>query len=110
MDKLDLSLAPRALANLSPKEQMRAILLRWLPVSAAVMDMVVTHLPSPAQAQASRINRIWPGARDLKVTPRLYLCHVCTDAFIAASKDPAHCRVRRLAGRTAPRLLSPLAA
>lgn len=33
---------------------------RWLPLSEAVLRMVVERGPSPAEAQASRVKVLWP--------------------------------------------------
>lgn len=33
---------------------------RWLPLSEAVLRMVVDHGPSPATAQSDRVKVLWP--------------------------------------------------
>ncbi|CAN0449713.1 unnamed protein product, partial [Hapterophycus canaliculatus] len=35
---------------------------RWLPLSEAVLRMVVERGPSPKEAQASRVKVLWPPA------------------------------------------------
>jgi ribosome assembly protein 1 len=48
---LELNVPPRDLASNDPQTVKRAVMGAWLPVSTAVLGLVVEHLPSPAAAQ-----------------------------------------------------------
>lgn len=37
---------------------------RWLPLSEAVLRMVVERGPAPSEAQASRVKVLWPPAEE----------------------------------------------
>eukprot|EP00743_Colponemidia_sp_Colp-15_P008611 GILK01009370.1.p1 GENE.GILK01009370.1~~GILK01009370.1.p1 ORF type:complete len:1052 (-),score=185.23 GILK01009370.1:177-3332(-) len=43
-----------------PKQLLQALMSRWLPVSSAVLGMVVDLLPNPITAQANRMTKLWP--------------------------------------------------
>lgn len=42
----------------------QSVMKRWLPLSEAVLRMVVERGPSPAEAQASRVKVLWPPAEE----------------------------------------------
>ncbi len=48
---LELNVPPRDLASNDPQIVKRAVMGAWLPVSTAVLGLVVEHLPSPVAAQ-----------------------------------------------------------
>jgi elongation factor 2 len=49
-------------------------LARRAPLHTVVLDMVIRHLPSPAQAQSYRIERIWTGDPASEIGRRLASC------------------------------------
>jgi len=51
----------------SPKELAKTILERWLPVANAILDMIVTFVPSPLEAQPYRAFAAWPGDKETPV-------------------------------------------
>ncbi|KAL9324786.1 hypothetical protein ACSQ67_005431 [Phaseolus vulgaris] len=55
-----LSVPPRELQNKDVKVVLQAVMSRWLPLSDAVLSMVVRCLPDPVAAQAFRISRLIP--------------------------------------------------
>lgn len=55
-----LSVPPRELQNKDVKVVLQAVMSRWLPLSDAVLGMVVRCLPDPVVAQAYRISRLVP--------------------------------------------------
>ena len=55
-----LSVPPRELQNKDVKVVLQAVMSRWLPLSEAVLSMVVRCLPDPVAAQAFRISRLIP--------------------------------------------------
>ncbi|CAI9774540.1 unnamed protein product [Fraxinus pennsylvanica] len=56
----NLSVPPRELQNRDPKAVLQAVMSRWLPLSDAILSMVVKYMPNPAAAQSFRISRLLP--------------------------------------------------
>ncbi|CAN6442053.1 unnamed protein product [Victoria cruziana] len=56
----NLSIPPRELQNKDRKSVLQAIMSRWLPLSDAVLEMVVNCMPDPIAAQSIRISRLLP--------------------------------------------------
>lgn len=55
-----LAVPPRELQNKDVKVVLQAVMSRWLPLSDAVLGMVVRCLPDPVAAQTFRISRLIP--------------------------------------------------
>jgi elongation factor 2 len=45
----------------SPKRRLKLIMSKWLSMADAVLEMAVTHLPSPKEAQQYRAELLYPG-------------------------------------------------
>eukprot|EP01120_Amphizonella_sp_Union-15-10_P011452 TRINITY_DN485_c0_g2_i1.p1 TRINITY_DN485_c0_g2~~TRINITY_DN485_c0_g2_i1.p1 ORF type:complete len:977 (-),score=196.50 TRINITY_DN485_c0_g2_i1:39-2969(-) len=56
---LGLNLSPKELTSTDDDAVLTAIFSRWLPISSAVLDMVVEKLPDPRQAQKERTQALW---------------------------------------------------
>ncbi|CAN6545639.1 unnamed protein product [Malus baccata var. baccata] len=56
----NLNVPPRELQNKDQKVVLQAVMSRWLPLSGAVLSMVVRCMPDPVAAQAFRIGRLLP--------------------------------------------------
>ncbi|KAK7255903.1 hypothetical protein RIF29_29331 [Crotalaria pallida] len=56
----NLSVPARELQNKDPKVVLQAVMSRWLPLSDAVLSMVVNCMPDPIAAQAFRVSRLLP--------------------------------------------------
>ncbi|KAM7257836.1 hypothetical protein ACFE04_013577 [Oxalis oulophora] len=56
----NLSILPRELQNKDPKIVLQAIMSKWLPLSNAILSMVVKCIPDPSAAQSFRISRLLP--------------------------------------------------
>ncbi|GKA37645.1 elongation factor-like GTPase 1, partial [Tanacetum coccineum] len=56
----NLSAPPRELQNKDPKFVLQSVMSRWLPLSDAILSMVVKHIPDPVNAQSFRISRLLP--------------------------------------------------
>ncbi|KAI5678531.1 hypothetical protein M9H77_09481 [Catharanthus roseus] len=56
----NLTIPPRELQNKDPKAVLQAVMSRWLPMSDAILSMVVKHIPDPVAAQSFRISRLLP--------------------------------------------------
>ncbi|XP_078441781.1 ribosomal protein S5/Elongation factor G/III/V family protein [Wolffia australiana] len=61
---LNLSVPVRELQNKDPRLVLQAVMSRWLPLSEAVLSMVVDNLPDPVAAQSLRISRLIPRRDD----------------------------------------------
>lgn len=58
--KFNLSVPSRELQNKDPKFVLQSVMSRWLPLSEAVLSMVVRCMPDPIAAQSFRISRLLP--------------------------------------------------
>ncbi|KAK9116001.1 hypothetical protein Sjap_014948 [Stephania japonica] len=56
----NLSVPARELQNKDSKVLLQAVLSRWLPLSEAILSMVVKCMPDPIEAQSIRIERLIP--------------------------------------------------
>ncbi|EPS72321.1 hypothetical protein M569_02432 [Genlisea aurea] len=56
----NLSIPPRELQHRDPKAVLQAVLSRWLPLSDAVLSMVIKCMPDPVSAQPLRISKLLP--------------------------------------------------
>eukprot|EP00090_Calanus_glacialis_P001947 TRINITY_DN11454_c0_g1_i1.p1 TRINITY_DN11454_c0_g1~~TRINITY_DN11454_c0_g1_i1.p1 ORF type:complete len:1029 (+),score=406.18 TRINITY_DN11454_c0_g1_i1:471-3557(+) len=55
---LSLTVPPRDLRSTDPRQQLSAVFSSWLPLATAVLSMVATKLPSPAQLGAERAEKL----------------------------------------------------
>ncbi|OVA03255.1 Translation elongation factor EFG [Macleaya cordata] len=62
----NLSVPPRELQNKEQKIVVQAVMSRWLPLSDAILSMVVKCMPDPVMAQSVRISRLLPKREVLK--------------------------------------------
>ena len=60
ISKLDLKIPPRVLRQKDRRLVARAIMAKWLPIAPAVLDKVVSVLPSPVVAQKTRFAALLP--------------------------------------------------
>lgn len=56
----NLSIPPRELQNKDTKAVLQAVMSRWLPLSDAILSMVVNYMPNPIDAQSFRLSRLLP--------------------------------------------------
>lgn len=57
---LALDVPKRDLAVKDARMRLQAVMRAWLPVAPTVLGVVARKLPSPVEAQASRVSRLWP--------------------------------------------------
>eukprot|EP00591_Stephanopyxis_turris_P009503 CAMPEP_0195522194 /NCGR_PEP_ID=MMETSP0794_2-20130614/20093_1 /TAXON_ID=515487 /ORGANISM="Stephanopyxis turris, Strain CCMP 815" /LENGTH=851 /DNA_ID=CAMNT_0040651887 /DNA_START=127 /DNA_END=2682 /DNA_ORIENTATION=+ len=50
--------------DLVGKQLLKRVMQKWLPAGDAVLEMIVLHLPSPAQAQKYRVDTLYDGPLD----------------------------------------------
>ncbi|XP_021865498.1 uncharacterized protein [Spinacia oleracea] len=60
MKRFGLQVPDREKNNKDPKIVLQAILSRWLPLSKAILSMVVRCMPDPVAAQSYRVSRLLP--------------------------------------------------
>jgi elongation factor 2 len=65
-DKVGLQLSSEERA-LEGKELMRNVMMKWLPVGDAMLEMIIVHLPSPEVAQKYRTDILYEGPNDDEV-------------------------------------------
>jgi len=59
---LKLKVSEKELFNKNSEEALRAVMSRWLPLAACVLQMAVEELPSPVVAQPERMTMLLPSA------------------------------------------------
>ncbi|MES1914898.1 MAG: hypothetical protein MHM6MM_006923 [Cercozoa sp. M6MM] len=62
-EKLNITV-PKDAVDLRGKPLLKAVMRTWLPAGDALLDMIVTHLPSPATAQKYRAELLYTGPHD----------------------------------------------
>ena len=72
---LKLNISEKDLTNSNKRMTLMAIMRDWLPLSSAVLEMVVDQLPNPIEAISFRIDRLLPsigGGGDVKKKADVY--------------------------------------
>ena len=70
---LGISIAPHIMRSKDPRALMTTIFAAWLPLSTAVLVSVIERLPSPKEAQATRLPELLntsPGSQSISTTIR----------------------------------------
>ncbi|EAL63489.1 elongation factor 2 [Dictyostelium discoideum AX4] len=70
---LNISLSPED-AELKGKNLIKSIMRKFLPASDAILSMVVSHLPSPLEAQKYRVSHLYEGPMDDKCALAIANC------------------------------------
>jgi len=58
VSSLSLTVPPRDLRSTDPRQQLCAVFSSWLPLASAVLSMVANKLPSPAQLDQERAEKL----------------------------------------------------
>lgn len=58
VSSMKLKISARDSRHTNPRVHLFAICSQWLPLARAVLEMVVTHLPSPLQLSEERVERL----------------------------------------------------
>jgi len=56
------------------KQLLKRVMQKWLPAGDCVLEMIVLHLPSPAKAQAYRVDTLYEGPLDDKTATAIRTC------------------------------------
>lgn len=91
--RISKDIMPRDLRHTDPRVRTQAVMRKWLPLAQAVLRMVVRALPNPIQAQAFRIDSLFPStAPNSNVRKSIATCQAgtseasdddCTVAFVS---------------------------
>jgi elongation factor 2 len=73
-ERLGIRYDPAWLDLATPKLLLKNVISEWLPASEALLEMVVTHLPSPVQAQAYRAEILYDGPLDDETAEAIRRC------------------------------------
>lgn len=60
--------------TLTGKPLLKYIMQKWLPAADAILEMIVVHLPSPAVAQAYRVETLYDGPLDDEAANAIRTC------------------------------------
>ncbi|RYG69930.1 hypothetical protein EON64_01505 [archaeon] len=60
--------------TLTGKPLLKHIMQKWLPAADAILEMIVVHLPSPATAQAYRVETLYDGPLDDECANAIRTC------------------------------------
>jgi elongation factor 2 len=60
--------------TLTGKPLLKYIMQKWLPAADAILEMIVVHLPSPATAQAYRVDTLYDGPLDDEAATAIRTC------------------------------------
>ena len=63
IEKINVKLTPQELEG-KPKEILKSVMQKWIDVSAALLEMIIFHLPSPKEAQRYRVDYLYEGPGD----------------------------------------------
>jgi elongation factor 2 len=63
LEKLNINL-PADARELTGKPLLKKVMQTWLPAADSLLEMIVTHLPSPAKAQKYRVDTLYSGPLD----------------------------------------------
>jgi len=62
------------------KPLLKRVMQKWLPAGETVLEMIVLHLPSPAQAQKYRVDTLYDGPLDDKTATAIRECDTSVGA------------------------------
>lgn len=62
-EKLEIKI-PVDARELTGKSLLKRIMQSWIPVGDTLLQMIITHLPSPAKAQRYRVETLYNGPLD----------------------------------------------
>jgi elongation factor 2 len=66
--------------TLTGKPLLKHIMQKWIPAADAVLEMIVVHLPSPATAQAYRVDTLYDGPLDDETANAIRTCDTSENA------------------------------
>jgi elongation factor 2 len=82
---LGLTLAPEEREG-APKKQLKTIMMKFLPANETLLQMMVSHLPSPKKAQAYRAEMLYSGEPEGKYFEGIKNCDQTAPLILYISK------------------------
>lgn len=82
----DLMVNGVAEKDLTGKPLLKRVLQRWLPAADALLEMIVTHLPSPVTAQKYRVENLYEGPLDDECATAIRECNQSGPLMMYVSK------------------------
>lgn len=74
LGKVGISVTSQEREELPERELLRTVMYRWMPASEALLEVIVTHLPSPRAAQRYRVERLYTGPLDDETAQAIRAC------------------------------------
>jgi len=68
--------------ELKGKQLLKRVMQKWLPAGDTVLEMIVLHLPSPAKAQAYRVETLYDGPLDDTTATAIRTCDTSPGAAL----------------------------
>jgi len=68
--------------ELKGKQLLKRVMQKWLPAGDTVLEMIVLHLPSPAKAQAYRVDTLYDGPLDDATATAIRTCDTSEGACL----------------------------
>ncbi len=93
LTKLDIKF-PADAKELTGKPLLKRLMQSWIPVGDTLLQMIITHLPSPARAQRYRAETLYNGPLDDEAAVAVRRCDPSGPLMMFVSK-----MVRAMAGR-----------
>ena len=69
-----VNLSEETKKTLTGKPLLKHIMQKWIPAADAILEMIVVHLPSPATAQAYRVESLYDGPLDDEAATAIRTC------------------------------------
>jgi len=69
-----VNLSEEVKKTLTGKPLLKHVMQKWIPAADAILEMIVVHLPSPATAQAYRVETLYDGPLDDETANAIRTC------------------------------------
>lgn len=73
-EAVGVNLTEEVKKTLTGKPLLKHIMQKWIPAADAILEMIVVHLPSPATAQAYRVDSLYDGPLDDEAAVAIRTC------------------------------------
>jgi len=73
-ENVGVTLSEEVKKSLTGKALLKYIMQKWIPAADAILEMIVIHLPSPAVAQAYRVDTLYDGPLDDEAATAIRTC------------------------------------
>jgi elongation factor 2 len=73
-ENVGVTLTEEEKKTLTGKALLKRVMQKWIPAADAILEMIVVHLPSPATAQAYRVDSLYDGPLDDEAAQAIRTC------------------------------------